>query len=103
MDTPETLTAPGAIGIWERLADSCRTEKDLLILQSGCESYQRQQEADQILNEKGLVWIDRFGQEKLRPEARLETDQRNIFVRCMKLITADAEVYTDEDREFDEL
>jgi phage terminase small subunit len=52
-------------------------------------SWDRAEQARQILEEKGLVYEDRFGQPRSRPEIAVERDSRTGFMRALRELGLD--------------
>ena len=61
------------------------------ILIKACEAYDRAEQARKILDEKGLTMLDRFDQEKTRPEVAIERDSRIAFARLIRELGLDLE------------
>ena len=55
------------------------------------ESWDRGQQARAILAEKGLTFLDRFGQPRGRPEIAIERDCRSGFARLLRELALDVE------------
>ncbi len=63
----------------------------LRLLLLACETWDRVLEAREGLAEHGLLFVDRFGSPKPRPEVAIERDGRLAFARLMREIDLDAE------------
>lgn len=89
---PAHLTAD-AKKLWGRLfADyELGDAAGLLLLQSACESYDRQQQARKILAKEGAIVKDRWGQAKPHPAAGIERDARNQLHGALRLLRLEPE------------
>lgn len=56
----------------------------LKTLRLACEALDRSTQAREVINEKGLTMLDRFEQEKPRPEVAIERDSRISYARLMR-------------------
>ena len=54
-----------------------------------CEAFDRCQEARQVLAAEGMVYVDRFGAPKPRPEISIERDSRLAFARLLRELGLD--------------
>jgi P27 family predicted phage terminase small subunit len=64
-------------------------ERDRLVLTSGCESWDRANEARELIAEQGITLLDRFGQVKPNPAVTVERDSRASFVRIVSDLNLD--------------
>jgi len=64
-------------------------EHHVKILTAACEAWDRAQQARRALEEKGLTYMDRFGQPKARPEAAIERRNRTEFARLIRELGLD--------------
>ena len=65
------------------------------ILTLACKSLDRSEEAREVLDKKGITFIDRFEQPKSRPEVDIERKARNDFRLLIRELGLDIEI-TDE-------
>lgn len=63
----------------------------LRLLRLCCESWDRCQEAREVLAKEGLTYDDRFGQPRSRPEVAIERDSRVSFARLLRELALDVE------------
>jgi hypothetical protein len=63
--------------------------KTLLILAG--EALDRSENARQVIDAKGAVYLDRFGQPKVRPECLIERDAKATFSRLLRELDLDLE------------
>lgn len=56
----------------------------LRVLEAACESWDRMEQARDLIKSEGLVVVDRFGQKKQHPAFGVERDSRLSFVRCVR-------------------
>ena len=61
------------------------------LLTLASESWDRGQQAREALEVAGIVFADRFGQPKARPEVAIERDSRIAFARLLRELGLDAE------------
>ncbi len=59
-------------------------QHQLKTLRLACEALDRATQAREIINEKGMTLLDRFEQEKPRPEIAIERDSRISYARLMR-------------------
>lgn len=59
------------------------------ILTLAAESWDRCQEAREILDREGLTYLDRFGCPRARPEVAVERDSRIAFARLVRELCLD--------------
>ena len=59
------------------------------LLTLAAESWDRCQQARETLDEKGLIYGDRFGSPRSRPEVAIEKDSRIAFCRCLRELGLD--------------
>jgi P27 family predicted phage terminase small subunit len=55
------------------------------------EAWDRGQQARQVLEKTGLIFEDRFGQPKTRPEVAIERDSRIAFARLLRELALDVD------------
>ena len=72
------------------------TPDQLLVLESGLQSYDRWQQARALVDENGTTLMDRFGQRKLNPDVLVERDSRLSMLRSFKALGLD--IVPDETR-----
>ena len=61
------------------------------ILTLAAETWDRCQEAREILDTEGLTYLDRFGCPRARPEVSVERDSRIAFARLVRELCLDIE------------
>jgi hypothetical protein len=61
------------------------------LLTLAAESWDRCQQARQVLARKGLTYLDRFKQPSARPEVGIERDSRTAFARLLRELDLDTE------------
>ena len=89
IQAPEHLAEPTRIW-WLSVVEDWQLEdhhKRLLTL--AAESWDRCQQAREALAENGLVYTDRFGQPRSRPEVAVERDSRLQFARLLRELCLD--------------
>ena len=62
----------------------------LKLLRLACESWDRGQQAREVIEKEGLTFIDKTGQPKPRPEVKIENDCRIGFARLLRELQLDA-------------
>ena len=67
----------------------------LKILTLSAESWDRGQQARRALQKHGIVYEDRFGQPKARPEIAIERDSRTGFARMLRELALDVDPPTE--------
>jgi len=70
----------------------------LRLLQLACEAWDRCQQARAALTEHGVVYVDRFGAPRPRPEAAIERDSRLAFARLLRELDLDVSPPTPDHR-----
>jgi len=70
----------------------------LRLLQLACESWDRCEQAREILAVKGLTFDDRFGCPRARPEVAVERDTRLAFARLIRELDLDTEQVSEPSR-----
>jgi len=66
-------------------------EHHVRLLTLAAESWDRAQQARRRLKKFGLVYLDRFGQPRARPEVAVERDSRLAFARLLRELNLDIE------------
>ena len=61
------------------------------LLTLAAEAWDRYSEARAIIDKKGLIYEDRFGQPVVRPEVAIERDSRTAFARLLRELALDTE------------
>jgi P27 family predicted phage terminase small subunit len=61
------------------------------LLTLACEAWDRAQQAREILEEDGIIVIDRFGQEKPHPAVNIELQNRNAFAKMLRELDLDVD------------
>lgn len=78
---------PSTRAWWQRVEDTWQLEEHhLRLLTLAAEAWDRCQQAREILQRKGLIYQDRFGQPSARPEVAIERDSRLAFARLLKAL-----------------
>lgn len=87
----ENAPAPGHLStkarrLWEYAHKSRRklSLDDEMILLKACEAFDTSERARRQIKKLGMVYQDRFGQEKARPEILIEQAARAQFVKFVK-------------------
>ncbi|MGR9372311.1 P27 family phage terminase small subunit [Rhizobium leguminosarum] len=62
---------------------------DVRLLTLAAESWDRGQQAREIVDSEGMTFNDRFGQPKARPEIGIERDSRISFARLLRELSLD--------------
>jgi P27 family predicted phage terminase small subunit len=57
---------------------------DLLLLQGAAESWDRCQQAREMLAKEGLTFTDRHGNVRPHPATQIERDSKSLFARLMR-------------------
>ena len=68
------------------------------LLTLAAEAFDRAVQAREILNKRGLTFMDRFRQPKPRPELAVERDSRIAFARLLRELDLDVSEPGDEQR-----
>lgn len=77
---------------WESVCACYELEQHhLRLLTLAAESWDRCQQARESLAEHGVVYEDRFGQPRARPEVAIERDARTGFARLLRELSLDVE------------
>ena len=63
----------------------------LRLLTLAAESWDRCQQAREILDKEGITYIDRFEAPRMRPEVAVERDSRLAFARLVRELDLDTE------------
>jgi phage terminase small subunit len=66
------------------------------LLTAACESWDRGAAARKAIDKNGLVFLDRFGAPRLRPEISVERDSRSAFCRCLRELRLDIQPPDDD-------
>jgi P27 family predicted phage terminase small subunit len=62
---------------------------ELALLEEACRALDRADQARELVDEKGPVVSDRFGQLRAHPALAIERDMRGLFVRCLRELGLD--------------
>ncbi len=73
-------------------------EHHVRLLTAAAESWDRAQQAREALAKHGLVYKDRFGAPRARPEVAVERDSRIVFARLVRELALDVEPPASEAR-----
>ena len=77
---------------WQAVIDGYELEEHhIRLLTLAAESWDRTQQAREILAKQGLTFSDRFGQPRTRPEVAIERDSRLAFLRVLRELGLDVE------------
>jgi len=77
---------------WEGVASEYELESHhLKLLTAAAESWDRGQEAREILAAEGLCTTDRFGQRRAHPAAAIERDAKGLFARLVRELGLDVD------------
>jgi len=98
MNAPKHLSGP-AKKWWRQVVKDFELESHhVKLLTLAAESWDRCEAARKVLEEKGLVYEDRFGQPKPRPEVAIERDSRLAFARMLRELRLDGDDAPDAPR-----
>jgi P27 family predicted phage terminase small subunit len=61
----------------------------LKLLQAACESWDRAQQAREILKAEGITFVDRHGHIRPNPAVNIERDSRGLFARLVRELGLD--------------
>ena len=81
---------------WEKVNSEYQLEdhhRRLLTL--ACESWERAQQAREAIKKHGLVFEDKAGQPRARPEVAIERDSRVVFARLLRELDLEGEPLPD--------
>lgn len=77
---------------WKRLnLEWSLDDHGLLILEQAMRSFDRMQEASELIDKEGSVVKDRFGQDKQHPAILTERDSRATMLRALKQLGLDTQ------------
>ncbi len=68
------------------------TEPQRHILTLAGEAWDRSAQARRVLERDGLVFLDRFGQPRPRPEVMIEKEAKVLFAKLLKELRIDEEI-----------
>lgn len=71
-------------------------EHHVRLLTAAAECWDRLQAARAVIDKRGLVFKDRFGQPKARPEVAIERDARIGFARLLRELDLDVDTPADD-------
>ena len=75
---------------WREVVSDYDLERHhLQLLQAAAESWDRVQQARQLIERDGVVITDRFGQKKPHPAADIERHNRALFARMLRELALD--------------
>ena len=85
---PPTGLSPAARKLWMQLHADFELDDAgaLLALRSLCQSFDRLEEAREVLRREGLVVTDRFGQTRPHPLCRVEVDSRAGMLAALRAL-----------------
>ena len=84
MKAPSHLTESSQKWFVRMAADYVLGPHDLLVLQLAAESWDRCQQAREILAKEGVTFTDRHGHIRPHPATQLERDSRTSFARLIR-------------------
>ena len=89
MTAPKHL-APDTRKWWRSVTESYELEPHhVRLLTLASQAWDRAEEAREALAESGIVYEDRFGQPRARPEVGIERDNRLAFARLLRELDLD--------------
>lgn len=89
IEAPDGLS-PATAAWWRQVNREFVLEPHhLKLLTLAAQALDRVYEAREILAREGLVYLDRFGSPKARPEAAIERDARLAFARLLRELDLD--------------
>jgi P27 family predicted phage terminase small subunit len=82
---------------WRRLTDeyAINDSGGLLLLQSALESFDRMNQAKELIAKHGAVTVDRFQQLRPNPATTIERDSRAAMLSALKALNLDLEPLRD--------
>lgn len=95
---PAHLRKPTAAWWNEVVAEFVLEERHIRLLTLACEAWDRGQQAREALKKHGLVYADRFGQPRSRPEIAIERDSRVAFARLLRELQLDISEPNEQNR-----
>ena len=88
-EAPKHLRQPTKKWWRKVVADWDLQEHHLRLLTLAAQTWDRAEQAREVLAEQGLTFNDRFGQPKSRPEVAIERDSRLAFARLLRELCLD--------------
>src|SRR5262245_35960758 len=83
--------------LWQTLVDTFEFDAPaLLILATAMQTYDRRNQAREILAKEGIVQVDRFQQSKPHPAVFVERDTTALLLKLMKSLNLDLEPLHDK-------
>ena len=90
--TPPAHLKPATKTWWRSVvADYELEEHHLRLLTAAAEAWDRLTQAREALRRHGMVYADRFGSPKARPEVAIERDSRIAFARLLRELALNVE------------
>ena len=86
---PDHLRAPTREWFTSVVSDYQLEQHHIRLLTLAAESWDRCVEAREALAEHGLVYTDRFGSPRARPEIAVERDNKTVFARLLRELDLD--------------
>jgi phage terminase small subunit len=80
------------------MADYALEPHHIQLLTLACEAYDSAQQAGEVLQHEGKIFIDRFDQPKPRPEVAIQRDSAIGFARMLRELDLDIAAPTDRSR-----
>ena len=97
--TPPAHFSPSTASWWATVMDEYALEPHhVRLLTLACEAYDSAQDAREILQREGKIFIDRFDQPKPRPEVAIQRDSAIGFARMLRELDLDISGPTDRAR-----
>ncbi|XAT58455.1 hypothetical protein GN241_14450 [Rhodobacteraceae bacterium IMCC1335] len=83
--TPPVHLSPETAQWWASVMDEYALEPHhVRLLTLACEAYDSAQQAREVLQREGKIFIDRFDQPKPRPEVAIQRDSATGFARMLR-------------------
>ena len=97
--TPPAHLSPETAAWWASVMDEYALEPHhVRLLALACEAYDSAQQAREVLQREGKIFIDRFDQPKPRPEVAIQRDSAIGFARMLRELDLDIAAPTDRSR-----
>ena len=89
--SPPTL-GPSGRKFWAECLSNWQLEDHhLAILAQACAALDRAEEARATIAATGATFVDRFGQPRVNPACKVETDSRRLFLAALRELALDIE------------
>lgn len=86
---PKHLTAKSRRWFEQIVAEFDLEASHLLLLQGAAESWDRAQQARQLIADEGLTFKDRHGNIRPHPATQIERDAKTLFARLLRELALD--------------